>query len=122
MSAIITIENLTKRFGDIVAVSGLSLHVEAGEMFGLVGPDGAGKTTTIRMLCGILAPTGAKRTVLGYDIVKEPDRVKREIGYLSQRFSLYGDLTSTRTSSSSRRSTGSTTTSSAVKSCSSSRD
>ena len=93
MSAIITIKDLTKRFGDIAAVSGLSLQVEAGEMFGLVGPDGAGKTTTIRMLCGILAPSGGDATVLGHDILKEPDRAKREIGYLSQRFSLYGDLT-----------------------------
>src|SRR5512140_2403082 len=93
MDPIITIENLSKRFGGITAVDGLALHVREGEMFGLVGPDGAGKTTTIRMLCGILVPTGGTASVLGYDIVKDPDRVKREIGYLSQRFSLYGDLT-----------------------------
>ncbi len=92
MTAIITIENLTKRFGDIIAVDGLQLHVEEGEMFGLVGPDGSGKTTAIRMLCGILVPTSGTATVLGCDILKDPDRVKRQIGYLSQRFSLYGDL------------------------------
>jgi ABC-2 type transport system ATP-binding protein len=93
MSAIIAIENLTKRFGNITAVDGLHLQVDEGEMFGLVGPDGSGKTTTIRMLCGILAPTGGTATVLGHDIMKDPDQVKRQIGYLSQRFSLYGDLT-----------------------------
>jgi len=92
MSAVITIDNLSKRFGEISAVDGLRLHVDAGEMFGLVGPDGSGKTTAIRMLCGILVPSGGTATVLGYDILKDPDRVKREIGYLSQRFSLYGDL------------------------------
>jgi len=92
MSAVITIDNLSKRFGEISAVEGLRLHVDAGEMFGLVGPDGSGKTTAIRMLCGILVPSGGTATVLGYDILKDPDCVKREIGYLSQRFSLYGDL------------------------------
>ena len=89
--AIIT-NNLSRSFGDIRAVDGLSFTVEAGEMFGLVGPDGAGKTTTLRMLCGILAPSGGSATVLGKDVVREPDEVKKEIGYLSQRFSLYGDL------------------------------
>jgi ABC-2 type transport system ATP-binding protein len=93
MNHTITINNLSKRFGDISAVDGLQLHVDEGEMFGLVGPDGSGKTTTIRMLCGILVPTGGTATVLGYDILKDPDRIKRQIGYLSQRFSLYGDLT-----------------------------
>lgn len=93
MGAVITIQNLSKHFGDISAVDGLQLHVDEGEMFGLVGPDGSGKTTTIRMLCGILAPSGGTASVLGYDVLKEPDRIKREIGYLSQRFSLYGDLT-----------------------------
>jgi len=77
----------------IKAVDRLTLSVEPGEMFGLVGPDGSGKTTSIRMLCGILAPTSGNGTVLGRDIVREPDLVKKEIGYLSQRFSLYGDLT-----------------------------
>lgn len=93
MSAVITIKNLRKRFGDISAVDELTFDVQKGEMFGLVGPDGSGKTTAIRMLCGILVPTSGTASVLGFDIMKDPDRVKREIGYLSQRFSLYGDLT-----------------------------
>jgi ABC-2 type transport system ATP-binding protein len=90
---VIETANLTKSFGDIRAVDGLSLSIHAGEMFGLVGPDGAGKTTTLRMLCGVLLPTEGSARVLGYDIRNEPDRVKERIGYLSQRFSLYGDLT-----------------------------
>jgi ABC-2 type transport system ATP-binding protein len=73
-------------------VNDLDLFVGRGEMFGLVGPDGSGKTTTIRLLCGILAPTSGTAVVLGNDVVRNPDAVKREIGYLSQRFSLYGDL------------------------------
>ncbi len=85
-------DGLTRRFGDVRAVEDAHLTVERGEMFGLVGPDGAGKTTMIRLLCGILAPTSGGARVLGYDIVRQPDLVKREIGYLSQRFSLYGDL------------------------------
>ena len=84
---------LSKSFGEYKAVDRLTLEVRAGEMFGLVGPDGSGKTTTIRMLCGILAPGSGTATVLGHDIVREPDLLKRKIGYLSQRFSLYGDLT-----------------------------
>jgi ABC-2 type transport system ATP-binding protein len=92
MPSAIETSDLSRRFGDIVAVEGLCLTVRQGEMFGLVGPDGAGKTTTIRLLCGILAPSAGTATVLGKDILKESDAVKREIGYLSQRFSLYGDL------------------------------
>lgn len=92
MDTAIDIRNLTKTFGRITAVDGLTLKVGSGEMFGLVGPDGAGKTTTIRMLCGILAPTTGTALVLDRDVVKDPDLVKREIGYLSQKFSLYGDL------------------------------
>ncbi len=92
MSSVIETHGLTKSFGDIKAVDGLSLTINEGEMFGLVGPDGAGKTTTIRMLVGILAPSAGTAIVLGKDIVRQPDLVKKEIGYLSQRFSLYGDL------------------------------
>ena len=92
MSLAIETKELSKAFGTIQAVDRLSLTVSEGEMFGLVGPDGSGKTTTIRMLCGILAPTSGSATVLDKDIIKQPDLVKKEIGYLSQRFSLYGDL------------------------------
>ncbi len=84
---------LSRVFGEIRAVEPLQMDVRSGEMFGLVGPDGAGKTTTIRMLCGILAPTSGTATILGDDLLRDTDRIKREIGYLSQRFSLYGDLT-----------------------------
>ncbi len=88
----IHVANLSKTFGAIPAVDAVSFTVEQGEMFGIVGPDGAGKTTTIRMLCGILTPTSGTAQVLGYDLLKEPDAIKKHIGYLSQRFSLYGDL------------------------------
>jgi ABC-2 type transport system ATP-binding protein len=93
----ISINELAKDFptenGVVHAVRGLSLDVRAGEMFGIVGPDGAGKTTTIRLLCGILLPTSGSGTILGFDLQKEIEEIKREIGYLSQRFSLYPDLT-----------------------------
>ncbi len=89
----ITIGNVSKKFDEIVAVDGLSLEVEKGEMFALVGPDGAGKTTAIRMLCGIMKPTEGTMKVLGFDVQKEKEEVKKRIGYLSQKFSLYGDLT-----------------------------
>ena len=84
---------LSKRFESVEAVRSLDLAVREGEMFCLVGPDGAGKTTTIRMLCGLLAPTGGEASVLGYDVVRQGGEIKNRIGYLSQRFSLYGDLT-----------------------------
>jgi len=84
---------LSKSFGKIRAVTGLDLAVPRGEMFSLVGPDGAGKTTTIRMLCGLLPPTSGKARVLGYDLAGQSDKIKRSIGYLPQKFSLYGDLT-----------------------------
>jgi ABC-2 type transport system ATP-binding protein len=84
---------LRKRFGDVTAVDGLDLQVAPGEIFGLVGPDGAGKTTTMRMLCGILDPTAGHAEVAGHDVLRDPEAVKRRIGYMSQRFSLYGDLT-----------------------------
>lgn len=84
---------LTKRFDGFTAVSGVSFAVERGEVFGLLGPNGAGKSTTIRMLCGILLPTSGSATVAGHDIVDEPEAVRARIGYMSQRFSLYLDLT-----------------------------
>ncbi|MBI1818324.1 MAG: ABC transporter ATP-binding protein [Deltaproteobacteria bacterium] len=86
-------ENLTKRFGTREAVKGLTLSIGEGEIFGLLGPNGSGKTTLIRMLCGLLAPTSGKATVGGYDVAREPEQIKRSIGYVSQRFSLYPDLT-----------------------------
>lgn len=85
-------EGLGKRFGRIQAVDDLSLAVEAGEVFALVGPDGAGKTTTIRMLCGILDPDQGRATVLGQDTVRQAEAIKERIGYMPQRFGLYDDL------------------------------
>jgi ABC-2 type transport system ATP-binding protein len=84
---------LAKSFGEVRAVRGLDLRVKRGEIYGLVGPDGAGKTTTLRMLCGVLSPDGGRVRVLGYDAVAEVEKVREKIGYMSQRFSLYGDLT-----------------------------
>jgi ABC-2 type transport system ATP-binding protein len=92
MPVAIDIDSLAKSFGATPAVAGISLRVDAGEMFALVGPDGAGKTTTIRMLCGILRPDSGRAELLGYDVEKNPEEIKRRIGYLSQRFSLYTDL------------------------------
>ena len=89
----VTVENLEKRFGSFVAVNRVSFQVRRGEVFGFLGPNGAGKSTTIRMLCGILAPSGGRGTVAGYDIRTQPELVKTQIGYMSQRFSLYQDLT-----------------------------
>jgi len=89
----IDINNLSKRFDEIIAVDNLQLAIKKGEMFGIVGPDGAGKTTTFRMLCGILTPTSGTATILGFDLIKDSKKINKEIGYLSQRFSLYGDLT-----------------------------
>ncbi len=89
----ITVTNLTKRFGNFTAVDSISFEVEKGEIFGFLGANGAGKSTTIRMLCGILSSTSGTAKVGGYDINKEPEMVKRQIGYMSQKFSLYEDLT-----------------------------
>jgi ABC-2 type transport system ATP-binding protein len=83
---------LRRTFGDLVAVDGLDLDVAAGEIFGLVGPDGAGKTTVMRMLTGILPPTSGTATVAGHDVVRDSERLKTELGYMSQRFGLYPDL------------------------------
>ncbi|MDD8018457.1 MAG: ABC transporter ATP-binding protein, partial [Bacteroidota bacterium] len=87
------VNNVSKKFGSVVAVDALSLQVNQGEMFALVGPDGVGKTTLIRMLCGIVKPDAGDLSVLGFDVRKQTDEVKKRIGYLSQKFSLYGDLT-----------------------------
>lgn len=92
MSAIAT-RQLTRRFGDLDAVSSLDLSVAEGEIFGLVGPDGAGKTTTLRMLASILDPTSGEASVAGFDVVRQADAVKDHIGYMSQVFGLYTDLT-----------------------------
>ena len=92
MSAIV-VENLTRRFGDFVAVNNVSFEVREGEVFGFLGSNGAGKSTTIRMLCGLLRPTSGRATVGGVDVGSDPEGVKRRIGYMSQRFSLYEKLT-----------------------------
>ena len=87
------VRGLRKAYGDVVAVDGLDLEIRAGECFGLLGPNGSGKTTTIRMLCGLMTPTAGSATVVGYDVVAQPEQVRRRIGYMSQRFGLYDDLT-----------------------------
>ena len=84
---------LGKRFGAFTAVDDLSFTVETGTVFGLLGSNGAGKSTAIRMLCGLLAPSSGSARVLGFDVAKDPEEVKRRIGYMTQRFSLYDDLT-----------------------------
>jgi len=90
--SVIETHNLVRRFKDVTAVDGLNLTVQRGEVFGLVGPDGAGKTTTIRMLCAIMDPTAGTARVAGFDTVREAEAIKRRIGYMAQRFNLYGDL------------------------------
>jgi ABC-2 type transport system ATP-binding protein len=92
MSAI-RANGLRRTFGDLVAVAGLDFDVAAGEIFGLVGPDGAGKTTTMRMLTGILPPSGGRAEVAGFDVARQAERLKEHLGYMSQRFGLYPDLT-----------------------------
>jgi ABC-2 type transport system ATP-binding protein len=89
----VVIEGLVKRFGDFMAVDGIDLTVDKGEVFGFLGPNGAGKSTTIRMLCGLLRPTAGRARVAGYDVSREAEAVRQHIGYMSQRFSLYNDLT-----------------------------
>lgn len=90
---VVEAEGLTCRFGELIAVDKLDLHVPRGRIFGLVGPDGAGKTTTIRLLCAIVRPTAGVARVAGYDVVRQADQVHAHIGYMSQRFTLYSDLT-----------------------------
>ncbi|MGA7236236.1 MAG: ABC transporter ATP-binding protein [Bryobacteraceae bacterium] len=89
----VQIENLVKTFGSFVAVDHVTLQVEEGEIFGFLGPNGAGKSTTIRMLCGLLTPTSGRASVNGFDVATQPEQIRRSIGYMSQKFSLYDDLT-----------------------------
>lgn len=93
MNAAVELHNLMKTFGAFRAVDNVSLTVKKGEIFGFLGPNGAGKSTTIRMLCGLLTPTSGSASVAGYDVATEPESIRRNIGYMSQRFSLYDDLT-----------------------------
>ena len=92
-SLIIQVNNLTKQFGNFTAVDHISFEVKRGEIFGFLGANGAGKTTAMRMLCGLSYPTSGSGTVAGFDVIKEGEKIKRHIGYMSQRFSLYDDLT-----------------------------
>jgi ABC-2 type transport system ATP-binding protein len=89
----VAVEGLTKKFGDFTAVDHISFEIKTGEIFGFLGPNGSGKTTTIRMLLGLLRPTEGGGRVLGYDIIKESEEIRKRIGYMSQQFSLYNDLT-----------------------------
>jgi len=92
MEPIVETHDLTRRFGDLTAVDHLNLTIAPGEIFGLVGPDGAGKTTTLRMLCSLVDPSEGSARVAGHDVVREPQAVKDRIGYMAQRFGLYQDL------------------------------
>jgi ABC-2 type transport system ATP-binding protein len=91
--AAVVARGLTKRFGDMIAVDGVDIEIQRGEVFGFLGPNGAGKTTTIRMLCGIMDPTAGEARVLGFDVRSQREELKARIGYMSQRASLYADLT-----------------------------
>jgi ABC-2 type transport system ATP-binding protein len=92
-SKAILVKNLTKRFGNFTAVDAITFDIAPGEIFGFLGANGAGKTTAMRMLCGLSFPTSGEAMVAGYDLYKEPERIKKSIGYMSQKFSLYEDLT-----------------------------
>ena len=89
----VEIDDMVKKFGDFVAVDHVSLKIPKGEIFGFLGPNGAGKSTTIRMLCGLLTPTSGRGSVNGFDVASQPEEIRRSIGYMSQKFSLYDDLT-----------------------------
>ena len=89
----VDVRGLTKKFGNFTAVDNVSFSIPRGEIFGLLGPNGAGKTTTIRMLCGIMTPSSGSASILGYDVVRQPEEIKKNIGYMSQKFALYDDLT-----------------------------
>lgn len=92
---VIMVENLTKKFGSFTAVNSISFDVRQGEIFGFLGANGAGKTTAMKMLCGLLMPTSGKANIVGYDIYKQSEKIKMNIGYMSQKFSLYEDMTIT---------------------------
>lgn len=93
MEYAISIKNLTKKFGNFTAVDNLSFNIPRGKIFGFLGPNGSGKSTTIRMICGVLKPTSGEGSVLGYNLLKDSEKIKQNIGYMSQKFSLYEDLT-----------------------------
>ncbi len=93
MEYAISIKGLTKKFGDFTAVDNLSFDIPKGKIFGFLGPNGSGKSTTIRMICGVLKPTVGEGKILGYDLLNDTEKIKQNIGYMSQKFSLYEDLT-----------------------------
>lgn len=93
VNSVIHTKNLTRKFGDFVAVDAISFDVKPGEIFGFLGANGAGKTTAMKILCGLLSPTSGEATVAGFDVYKENEEIKKHIGYMSQKFSLYEDLT-----------------------------
>src|SRR3972149_1150529 len=93
MNPVINTEKLTKRFGSFIAVNEITFEVLPGEIFGFLGANGAGKTTAMRMLCGLSRPTSGKATVAGFDVYRQTENIKKNIGYMSQKFSLYEDLT-----------------------------
>ncbi|MFV9511296.1 ABC transporter ATP-binding protein [Tepidibacillus sp. LV47] len=93
MNIAISCKDLTKKFGSLTAVDHISIEIPKGSIYGFLGPNGSGKSTTIRMLCGLITPTSGTGTILGYDIVKDAEKIKQRIGYMSQKFSLYEELT-----------------------------
>src|ERR1044071_5218966 len=93
METVIKTEKLTKRFGNFIATNEITFEVYKGEIFGFLGANGAGKTTDMRMLCGLLLPSSGNATIAGFDVYKETEQIKKNIGYMSQKFSLYEDLT-----------------------------
>jgi len=93
MDYVISCKNLTKRFGSLIAVNNISMDIPKGSIYGFLGPNGSGKSTTIRMLCGLITPTSGEGEVLGYSIITDAEKIKHKIGYMSQKFSLYEELT-----------------------------